>query len=114
MREPRIVGTPNSSDPMDPQDPNVAYIAWGTEVNQYEHMNEGTMDLDIFITRTDDLGQSFLTPTLLAGGPNPQFESQIRTTPDGKTMWAVWNETTDDMLGITEAIFRRALPLPPP
>ncbi len=112
VREPRIVGTPNSSDPADPQDPNVAYIAWGTEVNQYEHMNEGIMDLDIYVTRTDDLGLSFLTPTFLAGGPNPQFESQIRTTPDGQTIWAVWNEVTDEILSVTEAMFGHCLPVP--
>ncbi|MDF1702319.1 MAG: choice-of-anchor O protein [Planctomycetota bacterium] len=109
VREPRIVGTPKSSDPMDPQDPNVAYIAWGTEVNQYEHQSQGVIDLDIFITRTTDLGVTFLTPTALADGPNAQFESQIRTTPDGLTMWAVWNEY-DALLDITKAMFRTSTP----
>jgi hypothetical protein len=75
-------------------------------VNQYEHTNEGTIDLDIFITRTEDLGLSFLPVTTLAEGPAPQFESQLRCTPDGMTMWAVWNED-DGGLGVTNAMFRR-------
>ena len=106
VREPRIVGTPNSSDPDDPQNPAVAYVAWGTEVNQYEHLNEGIIDLDLFVTRTEDLGLSFTPSTALADGANGQFESQLRTTPDGMTLWAVWNEY-DDVLGITTARFRK-------
>ena len=44
--------------------------------------------------------------TALAEGPAAQFESQLRATPDGMTMWAVWTEEGEG-LGVTNAMFRR-------
>ena len=109
VREPRIVGTPKSTDPANPQDPNVAYVVWGTEQNQYEHRSVGVMDLDIYLTCTLDLGETYSPIVTLAGGDGAQSESQLRTTPDGLTVWAVCNDT-DPVSGDVEAWFRRSTP----
>lgn len=111
VREPRIVKTPgngpgcpagdaNDADttrPSDCRNPSTFVIAWGTETNTYEHVGPGE-DLDIFITRSTDKGITYEPYQLLAGAESPDFneldemESQIRVTPDGKTVFSVWNE----------------------
>lgn len=111
VREPRIVktpgngpgcpaGDPNGADttrPSDCRNPSTFVIAWGTETNTYEHVGPGE-DLDIFITRSTDKGATYEPYQLLAGSESPDFneldemESQLRVTPDGKTVFAVWNE----------------------
>ena len=103
VKEPRIVGTPMSSDPNAPQNPDVVYVAWGTETNVYDHLGESPTQLDIYLTYTTDFGATYGGVTTLAGGPAGQFECQLRTSPDGRTLWAVWNETLN---GITNAVFR--------
>lgn len=102
VKEPRIVGAPKSSNPETPQDPNLAYIAWGTEENVFEHLGIPGAQLDIFITFTKDLGATFGGVTTLAGGTAGQFESQIRTSPTGESVWAVWMENVSN---ITNAVF---------
>jgi hypothetical protein len=102
VKEPRIVGTPKSSNPDAPQNPNVVYIGWGTEENVFEHLLVPAAPLDILLTFTTDLGATFGGVTTLAGGPAEQFESQIRTSPGGETFWAVW---MDKLNGVTNAVF---------
>ncbi|MGE0192818.1 MAG: choice-of-anchor O protein [Planctomycetota bacterium] len=106
VREPRIVGTPNSTDPSAPQVLDTAWLAWGTEVNQYEHLATGTIDLDVYLTRTTDLGFTFSPIVLLAEGASSQGESQLRTTPGGEALFAVWNELVE-ATGRVFAVFRR-------
>jgi hypothetical protein len=98
VREPRIVGTPFSPNPATPTNTSSFVVAWGTEVNQYEHVSEGVIDLDIFMTRTDDSGNTFADVMLLAEPSVPveteigTFESQFRLSPSGEEMFAVWQE----------------------
>jgi len=110
VREPRIVGTPFSSNPATPADPGSFLVAWGTEVNQYEHASEGIIDLDVFMSRTDDYGQSY-APVVKLADEVPldlsvgTFESQFRLDPDGRTLYAVWMEENRDT-GVINAMFR--------
>jgi hypothetical protein len=111
VKEPRIVKTPGNGPgcpagdtddatttrPSDCRDPKTFVLAWGTETNNYEHIGPGE-DIDIFITRSTDEGATYEPYQLLAGMESPDFgeidemESQLRVTPDGKTVFAVWNE----------------------
>ena len=90
IKEPRIVRPPLSPDPAEVQDPEVFFVAWGTEVNQYEHASVGPLPLDIFVTRTDDRGETYAEPVALAATPAGEFECQIKSTPDGRTLFGVW------------------------
>jgi MYXO-CTERM domain-containing protein len=108
VREPRIVKTPGngpgcpSGDPDDPgttrasdcSAPGTFIVAWGTETNVYEHLG-GNVDLDIYITRSTDRGVTYEPARVLAGTESPELESQLRPTPDGKTVYSVWNEESE-------------------
>ena len=115
VKEPRIVKTPGqgpgcpSGDPEDDtttrpsdcRDPKTFVVAWGTETNVYEHLG-GAVDVDIFVTRTTDKGATYEPYQVLAGAKAPNFneldemESQLRPTPDGKTVFSVWNEVSEE------------------
>jgi MYXO-CTERM domain-containing protein len=62
----------------------------------------GADDLDIFITRSTDKGVNYEPYQLLAGDQSPSFneleemESQLRPTPDGKTVYSVWNRVSEE------------------
>jgi hypothetical protein len=90
VREPRLVGTPSAPD----QDTSAFIIAWGTQTNVPEHLG-GAEDLEIYYTRTFDKGANFEQVVTV---PNPnndaRFESQLRPTPDGQTVYMAWNEDT--------------------
>jgi len=101
VKEPRLQGTPGSGpgcvDPSAPvdyhdcQNPNVLVAAWGTETN----VNANTVpskNLDIYLTRSTSKAQYFEPIITLAGGSNIQGESQLRITPDGTGIYAVWTE----------------------
>ncbi len=111
VREPRIVGAPFSSNPATPQNQGAFVVAWGTEVNQYEHASVGTLDLNIFLTHTDDFGESYAPVVILddvdvdAEPDSGAFESQLRLSPSGDRVFAVWQEV-DRELGITNTRFR--------
>lgn len=116
--EPRLMGTPgngpgctdpdNISNPENCQDKNVVIAAWGTETNVYEHLG-GSENLDIYFTRTTDKAAHWEPLTFLAAGPNSQGESQLRVTPDGNRIFAVWNETGNS--GITNTLFSLGSPV---
>ena len=115
VKEPRIVKTPGNGPgcpsgdpddetttrPSDCRDPRTFVVAWGTETNVYEHVG-GAEDIDIFITRSTDKGVTYEPYQLLAGAESPEFneldemESQLRPTPDGKTVFSVWNEVSEE------------------
>ncbi|MCB0328691.1 MAG: exo-alpha-sialidase [Bdellovibrionales bacterium] len=104
IKEPRLVGTPGTPDPSETSDPNVYYVAWGTEVNHYEHLGLAPEPLDQFFTRTTDGGETYEVVQPFADGPAGQYESQLRTTPDGKAFYAVWQEA--DAIGDVLSMFR--------
>ena len=111
--EPRLIGMPgnrpgctdpgNITNPENCQNKSVLLAAWGTETNVYEHIG-GAENLDIYFTRTTDKATHWEPLTILASGPNIQGESQLRVTPDGNRVFAVWNETRSD--GATNSMFR--------
>ncbi len=108
--EPRQVGTPGTlklpdgvtatTDPSDVQNRNVIYVGWGTETNEVE-----TKPLDIYLTRTTDLGLNYERVQRLAEGSTEQSETQLRTQPDGKTLGALWMQK-DAVAGTTDVVYR--------
>ena len=107
--EPRLVGTPGTlklpdgsatGDASDVQNRNVFYIGWGTETNEAVGK-----PLDLFLTRTTDLGLNYERVQLLADGTTEQSEMQLRSPPDGKTLGALWMQR-DATAGTVDVIYR--------
>ncbi len=118
VKEPRLVGTPGSvfdtcptGDPLaadttnrhDCQRKELFYVAWGTELNQQESISEGSIDLDLYISRSLNYGDTYEpTVTVVSGGvdlandESSNGESQIRMTPDGFYSYTTWMQTTDE------------------
>lgn len=115
--EPRLLGMPgngpgctdpaNITRPENCQNKNVLVAAWGTETNVYDHIG-GSENLDVYITRTTDRAAHWEPVSLLAAGPAAQGETQLRVTPDGSRIFAVWNETS---AGATNSLFSVATPV---
>ena len=114
-REPRLVGTPSAPD----QNTSAFVIAWGTQTNVPEHLG-GAEELDIYYTRTFDKGATF-EPVISVPNPNgvARFESQLRPTPDGQTVYMAWNENTSTATnamfsqGLTETVADPIVPVDP-
>jgi len=118
VREPRLVGMPGSgpgcADPASPADPEdcqhkgTLVAAWGTETNVYDHIG-GAQDLEIYFTRTTDKAASFEPVVVVPDrGDNSRFESQLRTTPAGNVVYAVWGER-DASGSAIRAMFAKAI-----
>jgi hypothetical protein len=113
--EPRLVKTPGSitssyNFPEDIQDTSIYQLAYGTEFNQNilpEGVEYPKIPLDIFYSRTTDKGQKYqgvvVTPqggsgqaeegwTSLAQDKPEEGAAQLRQTPDGSRMYAIWLE----------------------
>ena len=90
VREPRIVKTPYSTDGT--YDPDAFIVAWGTQTNE-DYFGEPE-ELEIYYTRTFDKGETYEPIVMVANSDpaNRRFESQLRPTPDGQTVYAAWNE----------------------
>jgi len=135
VKEPRLVKTPGTNltkcpNPVDPADPvnsdpeqcqnkNTLIVGWGTESNVYSHV-ESSEEFDIYYSRTTDKGLTYepavVVPLL---GINNRFESQLRPSPSGNTIWTVWNEADNTAIGGTHAMLSvsdgsGATPPPPP
>ncbi|MCW8830220.1 MAG: choice-of-anchor O protein, partial [Gammaproteobacteria bacterium] len=118
VKEPRLVGTPGSvsatcpsGDPKaedttnvhDCQRKELFYVAWGTELNQRESISEGAIDLDLYISRSLNFGETYEVPVVVArggidleNGGSSNGESQIRMTPDGWYSYTTWMQATDE------------------
>ena len=74
----------------------------------------GAHNLDIYLTRTTNQAQSFEPVIVLAGGNNIQGESQLRITPDGTEIYAVWTE--QDTMGAVNSLYAQLTgqTIPPP
>ncbi len=92
VREPRVVKAAFSADPAANYNPNAFIVAWGSQTNVASHV-EDAQDLDVFYTRTFDNGATY-EPVVKIANPdaNPRYESQLRLTPDGQTVYSAWNE----------------------
>ena len=116
VKEPRLMGTPSTvettcPDPSDPanqpnpedcQSKHVFYAAWGTEVNQYEAVSEGSIDMDLYLTVTDDYGATYLPAVQVAQGTEDislggtrNGESQLRINPAGNQVYLTWMQTSN-------------------
>jgi hypothetical protein len=104
VKEPRIVATPSSPDPSELRNTNIYYVAWSTELKQNPDRPDELRDLDIYITRTNDRGDTYSSATLLAGNDNPQSECQLRVSADGGEVHAIWMETS--AAGATDVLYR--------
>jgi hypothetical protein len=113
--EPRLVGTPGTivlpggaatDDPSDVQERNVMFVAWGTETNVPD-TDSGT-PLDLYLTRTTNQGASYEKLQVLAGGPDEQSETQLRSPPDGKTVGALWMQR-DATSGAIDVMYRNGV-----
>ena len=98
--EPRLVGPSKTGQ----QDDAAFIVAWGTETNVYEGIEE-SVALDVQITRSLDQGETFEAVRNITGTANAEFESQLRVTEDCGKVYAVWMSNdgtrTDAMFGIS-------------
>ncbi|MCA9656983.1 MAG: hypothetical protein KC486_01450 [Myxococcales bacterium] len=102
VREPRLFATPKgtdacANDPAFCQNTDVVYVAYGTQVNESSPFDEGPDDLGIYITVSDDRGETFGEPQRLSTAMGIYFaddenayESQLVTRPDGQRFYGVW------------------------
>ena len=112
--EPRLVPTPGTvinpvtgvAGPGDTQDVNVFYVAYGTEKNDAT----GAAGR-VYVSRSIDQGQNFEAFVALPGAAGGQSEAQLRPTPDGSAVAALWmqEQTVDDPLS-KDALFAVATP----
>ncbi len=122
VSEPRLVGTPGNgpncpggvpNDPDNPihlqqcQDRNKFIVAWGTRTNVSDWDPAGPEDLAIFITRTTDKGATYEPAVQVPAVATGSSESQLRPTPDGNTVYIVWNQSAAQ----TEAMFSVGTPV---
>jgi hypothetical protein len=120
--EPRLVGLPSTISGSlypaeDTQDVSRLWQVWGTGANTGSLLNpedtedEGKQPADLFYAASRDYGDSYSRRALLAGGPQAQGEAQVRITPSGSRMDAIWNESGP---GALDAFYRRVdLPAAP-
>ena len=132
VKEPRLMGTPSTvestcPDPSDPanqpnpedcQSKHVFYAVWGTEVNQYEAVSQGSIDMDLYLTVTDDYGATYLPPVQIAQGTEDislggthNGESQLRINPAGNQVSLTWMQTS--MMGKEVAFINAASDIAP-
>ncbi len=141
--EPRTVGTPGSitqpdgsfKSPDDKQNANVFFLSYGTSTNvdtnaqnDEDEPAEATPE-DLFYTWTDDAGRTYKTvlnkttrlpenDALARRDGVAEGEAQLRTTPSGTRLYAVWNHEWlgDQSVPInfqgSDAWFRRIVNLP--
>lgn len=117
LLEPRLVKTPGDIKssyffPEDTRKPGIYQIAWGLEANELNNPDiPFRAPLDIYYGRTTDKGQNYETVIITKGdgngGPEEgwnllakdrpgQFGAQLKQTPDGSRMYAVWVERTEE------------------
>ena len=118
--EPRIVPTPGTiinpittvADPGDTQNTSTFYIAYATEKNDLSAAAG-----KVYVSRSTDQGvtlEPFVPVSSAAAG---QSESQLRPTPDGSAVGALWMQEQTIGNDLTkDAMFASAVPvtLPPP
>lgn len=121
--EPRLQGLPGtipgSPYPEDVQDTSVLWQAWGTALPKdaeeegaepdvpVPDEGSGKGPLDIWVTFSRDYGDTYYANEPMAGGDSVQAESQMRFSPDGSKMYAVWNDYGP---GDLDVAFRRFMP----
>ena len=100
VREPRMFATPKTNDTLCPtspafcRNPEVIYLAWGTQTNV-----AAPEDLGEHITASLDSAETFFAPVKLSlvqgvlwGDDESASEAQLVTRPDGTRFYAVWTQ----------------------
>lgn len=91
--EPRLAPTPGTinnpltgePDPGDTQNPNVFYVAYGTESNDASGLAGR-----IFVSRSSDQGATFEPFVPVSATTAGQSEAQLRPVPDGSSAMVLW------------------------
>jgi MYXO-CTERM domain-containing protein len=110
--EPRIVPTPGTiinpisgvPDTSDTQDTNTFFIAYATEGN-----DTTAAAGKVYVSRTTDQGETFEAFVPVSNAAAGQSESQLRATPDGSVVAALWMQEQDN--GNKDAMFAMATPV---
>ena len=131
--EPRLAGLPGTiaksnlsgkTYSEDTQDTSVVWLAWGTgspksvgeddpEDSEVPVPDEGSGKgpLDLYYTVSGDYGDTYLANAPIAKTSAIEAESQLRFTPDGSRMNAVWNDYGfPDGTGTKDVRFARFVP----
>jgi hypothetical protein len=109
--EPRLLRTPGTlptGDPRDVRNPDVHVFAWGTQITQPG--SNVTVPEALYVTRSLDRGATFepvqrLTDSV-ASTADADEGIQLRVTPDGNLVSAVWIRASVDE---TDAVFTRGV-----
>lgn len=89
--EPRLAPTPSTPDPSVVADREVVFLSWATQENYVLATPTGVLrPLDVFVARTPDFGRTWEAACPLAATPAEEQEAQLRASPDGKALFAVW------------------------
>lgn len=93
--EPRLVAPAASIGP----DPSLV-VAFGTETNVNDALGELPVPGDVEILRSRDLGATWSDAMTMAGGADPERESQLVVGEDAARIWAVWmaSGATEEMM----------------
>jgi hypothetical protein len=110
--EPRIVPTPGTiTNPIsgvpdlgDTQDTNTFFIAYATEGN-----DAAAAAGKVYVSRSTDQGDTFEAFVPVSDAAGGQSESQLRATPDGSVVSALWMQEQDN--GSKDAMFAMATPV---
>jgi len=116
--EPRMVATPGTvtnpitltPDVGDTQNTDVFYVSYATEKNDAI----GAAG-KVYVSRTTDKGATFESFAPVSNAVAGQSEAQLRSTPDGSKLGALWMEeqTTGDSL-TKDVMFASAVPIDAP
>ena len=109
--EPRIVPTPGTiinpitatPDAGDMQNTNTFFIAYATEKN-----DAAAAAGKVYVSRTTDQGETFEAFMPVSNDAGGQSESQLRATPDGSMVAALWMQEQGN--GNKDAMFAMATP----
>ncbi|MCZ7606989.1 MAG: choice-of-anchor O protein [Planctomycetota bacterium] len=95
VREPRMFRPPTTPNPAETTNSDIFFVAYGTQVNQYDHMAVRTLNRDIYMTRTTDYGNSYeqvINFTSTGNVDDENQESQPVTNAAGDTVHVVWQQ----------------------
>ncbi|MCC7137675.1 MAG: hypothetical protein IT460_04525 [Planctomycetes bacterium] len=89
--EPRFAPTPSSPDPAVVQRGDVVFLAWATQESfAADPSRPPPTALDVLVVRTPDFGRTWEESGSLAATTAAEQEAQLRASPDGSSLLAVW------------------------
>lgn len=101
--EPRLAPTSSTSDPAVLQAKDVVFLSWATQQNfAASPTSPVPQPLDILVARTPDFGRTWEETGALAATGAADQEAQLRASPDGSSLSAVW--ITQDVGGYESGV----------